>query len=580
MNRIMKKLAILIILICLLSFVYSEEFNKIPILPRATAKYLPCSGGLYLPSIGDIHIMIIFAEFPDDTYETSDPRWIKGYPPADMNNWIDPTWTGNPTQGSLTHYFAEMSRDNYKVTGDVFHVITARNREWYRMHGMRRGRIHEEILQSLDKSTDFSPYDNWDYLGKYDHTDLTNDGIVEMIIFIWRNVWEDSVLYKNSLGFGNNYGDLGHIGDIHVDDGLRTIKTSFGGSGSVPLGSGVTIMNYLKSNHDPFRVVVHEYAHYLLGSNDMHNGFGWWGALSSWGYKAYIANSFERYQLLWSEEPGTYTISTGSSLTSTITLPDYITTGKSLRIAIDPSKNQYFYIENHQNLSYWESHAPFSRHPDNIDGLIENGFYVIRQNGLRGRQRELLPADGRYDWEVNQKITTSDGILPVFIRLNPNSISGYHDLIKRIPYIWAGVTEYNHVIYTENSDELPIKDLRYKGDGKDAFRAGYNEVFSPWSNPNSDIKNGESTNFGFKVNSENSITIYINTALDAPPSKPKLCNTELNSPYPGISWMTTNSEPDIKHYEIWKKDSSSGSWFIKETTSDNYYLDKIIINLS
>jgi M6 family metalloprotease-like protein len=571
----MKKYRILITLICLLNFVYAVEPNEISILPGTTAKYLPCAGGLYLPSIGDIHIMIIFAEFPDDTYETSDPRWIKGYPPANMNNWIDSIWTGYPTQGSLTHYFAEMSKDKYKVTGDVFHVITAQNRKWYRKHSMRRGKIHKEILQSLDRSIDFSAYDNWSYRGKYDLGDLCNDGIIEMIIFVWRNVWEDSVSYKNALGFANNYATIGNIGDIHVDSDIRTIKTAFGGLGATPHGSGVTIMNYLKPNHDPFRVVVHEYAHYLLGGNDMHNGFAWWGALSSWGYKAYIANSFERYQLQWSEEPDIYTINTGSTLTSTITLPDDVTTGKSLRIAVNPSKNQYFYIENHQKLSYWENHAPFSRHPENIDGLIEKGFYVIRQNGLEGNQRELLPADGRYDWEVNQKISTSDGILPVFKRLNPNPINGYHDLIKRIPYVWAGITEYNNVMYTENSDALPIKDLRYRGDGNDAFRVGYNEVFSQWSNPNSDISHGESTNFAFKVNDENAITIYINTALDGPPSKPQLCNTALNGSNPRLSWITTNAEPDIKHYEIWKKNGSSASWFIREATPDNYYVDEM-----
>ena len=76
-------------------------------------------------------------------------------------------------------------------------------------------------------------------------------------------------------------------------------------------------------------------------------------------------------------------------------------------------------------------------------------------------------------------------------------------------------------------------DVKYTGDGKDAFRVGYNEVFSPWSNPNSYKADGTPTPFGFKINSlvngVYSIDIFVNNSIEAPPSKPIGLNISADS---------------------------------------------------
>jgi hypothetical protein len=108
--------------------------------------------------------------------------------------------------------------------------------------------------------------------------------------------------------------------------------------------------------------------------------------------------------------------------------------------------------------------------------------------------------------------------------------------------------------FTENAQGQPVEDIRFQGDGKDAFRPTYNEMFSPWSNPNS-YKKGTpptATPFGFKVNGVSngvySMDIYVGTALNGPPSKPQdfvvtVHNTGSNS-HPKLNW-SLNLETDV-----------------------------------
>ncbi len=65
--------------------------------------------GIYLPSIGEINVLFIFAQFPDDQLDPGNPIWPKGGEPAGMKKWVDEKWSENPTPGSMTHYFNEMS---------------------------------------------------------------------------------------------------------------------------------------------------------------------------------------------------------------------------------------------------------------------------------------------------------------------------------------------------------------------------------------------------------------------------------------------------------------------------------------
>lgn len=495
------------------------------------------------------------------TITTSNATWVKGQAPTNMQSWVDQTWSANPTQGSMTHYFNEMSFNKLKFIGKTVSVITPNTRAWYLTNNKNRGYIHKEIIQQLDQTWDFAQFDNWDYEGDYNHINRP-DGIVDMIFMVWRNIANefptspiDSVkLIYQKLDMGR-YGDLGGS-QFTVDNGLRTVKTGFWPSGNTPGGSGATLCDWFIENM--FRFCIHEFGHYLQGGNDQHVGYGFWGLLSGWGIKNFVANSFERYRLGWINLNTVQ--ATPNQTIQNATLPDFVTSGVAYRLVSNASTNEYFYIENHQKTSFWENNQMFLRSPY---GNVENGVYVLRQYGSGNDNKfiQCLAADGRWNWTVNQRIQNPWGsnppLLPVFKRLGADRVNGYHDL-EFIPWYWNNVYQGTAAIhFTENKSGQPIEDIRHRGDGKDAFRLGYNEVWSPFSNPNSQRgdANKTATPFGFKLNSLTngvySLDIFVGTSLNAPPSKPTGLSVSAVNCFAQLNWEA-NPEPDMRYLGKYK----------------------------
>lgn len=104
-------------------------------------------GGFALPSEGTIRVLFVFAQFPDDNHDISNSTWVKGQAPANMQSWVDQSWSANPTQGSMTHYFNEMSFNKLKFIGKTVSVITPQTRAWYLANNKKRGDIHTQIIQ-------------------------------------------------------------------------------------------------------------------------------------------------------------------------------------------------------------------------------------------------------------------------------------------------------------------------------------------------------------------------------------------------------------------------------------------------
>ena len=409
------------------------------------------------------------------------------------------------------------------------------------------------------------------------------DSCVDMIVFVWRNVEQDSSNYASDLNFGC-YGDLGWVGSFDVDSGQRYINTN-------TFGSGVSISGYFYTNKysDPFRLVTHEFSHYLLGWNDMHNGFGFWGMLSDWGVRSLVANSFERYQLNWISDPSNYyTLDASSSAIQTKTrlLGDFATTGKSIRIRVDSSTNEYFYIENHQNISYWETHTPFSSHPNDIHGYIEPGIYVVRQTGMytpynpQQFSKQLVPADGRFSWEAVGSISNPYGgpkVLPLWQNNGPDRNNGYHTL-ELVPHNFPSGENPSAITFAP-STTYPYWEYiaEHTGDTKDAFKIGYKEVFSPWSNPNNQRENKTTVNFAMKLNSIGgngtySLTFFMNNPENATPSKPENLSVAWNGDHPLLTW-DKNEEPDITnvsdpgYYKIYRKIEGETGWVVAATVT-------------
>lgn len=586
----MKKIIVVLILVlCGNTFAQDPMFFESFVYSASTYTYE--GGGYKLPSVGSINVLMVFAEFPDDNYDVNNSRWVKGQTPTNMNNWVDATWSTNPTQGSLTHYFNDMSNNKLKVTGKEIHVIAPHSRSDYlTIYGstsawQRRGQIQKEIIQQIDVTEDFSVYDNWDLISDYSHSNVP-DGKVEMIIFVWRNTFQDDNTYATSLGFGNNYGDLGWISTYTVDGGARSVNT-------YNWGSGVTIRGYLQTGKylDPFRLVVHEFSHYLLGHNNMHNGYGFWGMLSDWGIRANITNAFERYQLNWIDDPsGTYTLDATSSSVQTLTktLDDMVSSHKAIRIIANASTNEYFYIENHTGDTYWETHTPFAADPNSIYGHIEPGIYVLRQKGLKNASSQfskmLIPADGRYDWDVSNSITNPYGgtrVLPLWERGTPDRTNGYHTL-EMVSHSYSSGENPAAIVFAPlNYSPYWVDISEHEGDEYDAFKMDYNEVFSPWSNPNNQKENRSTLDFSMELESKSSngdytLKFYMNNPINSSPSKPQNLQVTSNGTHPVVTWAA-NLEPDLAGYKLYRSvDGASFSQIASLSSTTTSYTDNSV----
>ena len=513
-------------------------------------------GGRYRTAEGTMNVLFIYAQFSDDGYNVSNSEWPKDSPPVFMDLTVDETWTGNPTPGSLTDYFAQMSMNKLKFVGKEVFVTAPHSRQWYLDNGKRRGDIHREIIEELDQAWDFGQFDNWDYNTVYSHTNSA-DGVVDMVFFIWRNVSKelsnpDSIKDKLNL---ENYASIGGS-TVYVDNNQRRFEGSFGGN----YGSGVTVINGY-SQSTSFRLAVHEFAHYLQGYNPEHTGFAFWGMLSAWGTRSYAANAFERHRLGWID---VIEVDNSSQTLQNITLGDFVTTGQAYRIEVDAANDEYFYLENHQALSMWDT-------PDKDGGT---GLFVIRQHGPKGSDLDIVPADGRFQWSVAEFIPNpwGSGNLPVWQKGAIDMVNGYADT-DRIPYVENGVNKKIQINFYKDEDGNTVEKPLYLGDTRDAFNVGYREVFSPWSNINSHDYSRAATGIGFEIVNESAGTftmnIHVNTAQDAKPSLPRNFAIQsvqgFSGENPKLTW-DASIEPDLAGYKIERK-INNGSWTLVYTAS-------------
>lgn len=409
----------------------------------------------------------------------------------------------------MTDYFNVMSFNNLKFTGHCVSLTTPHTRKWYLDNGKKYTDINKEIIQQVDQSLDFAQFDNWTGNSTYTFTNSA-DGKVDWVCVIYRNISSDfpsspidSVkLVNNNLQMGR----YGYIGiNISVDGGLRTVQGGFGAG-----GGGATLCAWAIA--DMFRFSIHEFAHYLLGDNNYHNGWGFWAMLSGYEPRSYMINSYERYRLGWGNVT---TLSNQGSNLLNVSLTDFITTGNAYRIEINAASNQYFYVENHQKISYWDK-CSGDAYPD------DKGIFIMRQDREQSTDQGadwmwMISADGRYDWSVSQYVYPDYYLqgVPVFKKLGGNHSTGYEEL-QPIPFTYQGVQKPPfELLYIEDPvTGLPVEHVARNGFGHDAFRIGYKTEFYPWSNSNNQLLNGSISNIGVKVNSSNGTTVYIDIYRD------------------------------------------------------------------
>ncbi len=503
--------------------------------------FMSSTPGYMLKSVHDtgeyLRMLVVFVQFPDDNTPVGD--WPVGKPPNYMNNFIDSQIRPNPTQGSITHYFKEMSMGRFNVIGESLYITTPHDAEYYSTlplrSAQRRYVLYEDIINKINSLINFSEYDNWS--GK----NWGPDNNIDMISIVHRHIKDE---YKDSLNiFYDGIASLGGGHNIQVQN-EKLVRRSTWGSGFIVVGD--------RSGRSRIQTLfIHEFGHYLLGGNQYHINPGTWGIMAAWGARSSVANPFERHRLEWITidefELGDPNVQ--------ITLGDYVETGDALRVKVpDTSPARYYYLVNHRRKSVFDT-------PDRTGG---KGLFVLEHPDVAPSANfpRMHAADGRWDWSVQDMEDNpwGSGQLPVFQREEVNTKDGYFD-IDRISWDYNGQSGNQYIYFhTDPITKTTVRFTRQSGDGKDAFNKGYNEVFSPWSNPRPLKPNGDHVDFAFHItdqhpNGDMSIQLYLheNTLLNAPIPKPQDVRGTYNASteQATINWHV-GDHPSINGYNIYR----------------------------
>lgn len=210
----------------------------------------------------------------------------------------------------------------------------------------------------------------------------------------------------------------------------------------------------------------------------------------------------------------------------------------------------------------------------------DKGIFVIHQQAPYSSTNNIRvkTSNGQWNWENPFTSNCFGGaIVPAFKTTSVNR-SGRNNRDELIATVGT-----SHLFSLINESGVGVcGDWLYGGGLNNSFNLTYNDVFSNYSNPwarrwQNDITN----NFTMEVIAQNGSVVnakfYLTSPLNGKPSKPQ--NPALSSSIPGgygfvkFSW-TTNSEPDLQYYEVWRKVIEyGGNWTLITTTTNSYYID-------
>lgn len=315
---------------------------------------------------------------------------------------------------------------------------------------------------------------------------------------------------------------------------------------------------------------AHEYGHYLFGGNHTYVS----------GIMPYDANGETYAMSAWERERLGY-ISIQSAYNGQYkTLKDYLTYNDALRIPI--STGEYFIIENHQRINYYDQVIRGGALGGVLDPNAQagKGVYVwyIKGGENYPPQTYAITADGSWNWIFDRWETMYgwDDPPPVVAVLDrgtsyrylPNQLTGENGKGDRNPRLRVHVNNvFQHHARWHDIDPFTkgwIISRDVMGDETDAFNIGYNEIFTPWSNPGSTkfINQVEvPTNISFKlhyINGEDiGITVYTASsgALNLPPAKPQNLKVAINPEMESVLSWEPNIEADVKsggQYKIYR----------------------------
>ena len=217
------------------------------------------------PRTGHIHALTIFAHFADE-----------GGLGREVPSFAAEIFADQP--GSLTHFFREMSRGQFELTGEVLPrwYASRSNADAYTGEEGGYGRFAREIIEAVDADVDFSRYDNDGPDGVANSGD--DDGYVDYIFIVSASAPPGFIVEEATgvarLGLGNDFVSQ----DRALRGGFILIRSK---SGAVQRG---------RSFVEAVGSMAHEFGHFLglpdlydrdYGSEpeDDSGGIGYWGLM-------------------------------------------------------------------------------------------------------------------------------------------------------------------------------------------------------------------------------------------------------------------------------------------------------------
>lgn len=558
-----------------------------------------------------LRALFIYVVFPDDnfpSYSTSiwhNPNeatgpYIPTNPYSGTNGKLVVDQVGNKSTNfmsrytgyTLTDYYCQMSMGQLDLIGDEVYVTLPQNSSYYIQNGYNRGTLNRYVLDYLNstQNIDWSRYNNWSKInGEWVFS--RQDGNAELIVITYRTIPGN----ESSWFWPSAWGGEASLSITPITFTNNGVNTTINGD------NGVTCLNRGMALGRSELLMEHEIGHKLMGFynpsiDGIHSNLG----MMTPGHAntTFFMTPFERT----SDNVQYLAYPSITNTTGTYTLRDFIETGDVLRIPAPGISGGYYWLSNNQKKSKYDglSRGGKSCYEINyaeIDPICPEGkgLFVYSQDiGCPNTNThiDIVSAEGKFNWAYDRTVYVpaqdyeffrNGGTYPLYKTISGNRINGYDEYKKAV-----GSGLGNQLLTDNSCSQSGEAFLSWddRGDGLDAFNMGYEEIFSPYSNPSTRTCNN-SDNYGLTVRllSQSARTgavtlkLYYNddnlALLECPPSKPKSVKTEkayFGGPgsdafHPRITW-DANIEPDFISstfnggsstpvYEVWRGYNSS-----------------------
>ncbi|HOY33325.1 MAG TPA: hypothetical protein PKW80_15700 [Bacteroidales bacterium] len=532
--------------------IYSSK-NGIDIPPKVTMRML------------NIFINIIYDQTPDrdPLLNKTDHPWQPGKPnsintnvPSFLNQYMDPDLTGSNPQGMLTRYYYESSLGNFICLGDF--ILVDVNQSAITPDKPGRDFSSFELINAavslINKNGGVKTVYGHDSLSDYDFFErgrgglpkkITPNGKIDFVQIVFRNTGRVFSNGKQLYNYGqNNPGEGNYMpGGLNKGNMLMFNNKPYENEMMSYQNLGMTELLYMTTK----TIVIHEFAHSLLGGNDFHTSGGnhygtysacpfiglqgGWGLMGGYGASLASCNAYERWRLGWTsneynpmmipvQASGVNADITKDMGQQTFILRDFVTTGDAVRIKLpyldEGASNQYIWLENHQiGLNNKYDYLCFSPTSECRDKGLP-GIYAYLQIGrdkLEGEKfNDVFPSDetdnlkvitAKGNWD-RQLISLTDTVNCVAWR----SVNFSESCFKPNPFL-GYVDEQSHFFVNESTADI-IDDKSFSEFPSIIYRKGIRYDNLPYLGDNFDaFTDGAVMDIGTNPAPVNAVTCYV-----------------------------------------------------------------------